>query len=192
MNNITLPEEKLLKWFKLNVKYGIVSKKDNRKIIYNKFVIDEETERKFQDLCWSDYILQQPDEFKKSKVGLCFDQALYSYSELNKYYKSNMYFIQQYCEGYVHLFTVYEKDNLFYRFENSLYDTSINTEYNIYEHKNLNDLLNKVYKIQEVNYPINKGFGANIVEPFKLLNKKLNYKKTLEKCGFSESKHLCK
>lgn len=165
----------LMDWFENNVKYGF---------IYNgKKVLEDDPN--LQELLMKYYYLSQPNEFEKIKIGTCFDQSLYIYYKLNQHnIDADMYFIQQHQLGYVHLFTVFNYDNNFYRFETSLDNYKFAGPFN-----NISDIINDTYKDIENMYHIGKGFSFNKVNPNKLLNKKLSYKEVLFTCGFDPQKY---
>lgn len=164
----------LLKWFEKNVEYGFML--DSKKIT--------EKDKNFQDKIFKYYKLSSPSKFKKEKIGLCFDQSLYTYTILTKSnIKCDLYFFQQYYRGYAHVFVVFNNSNKLYRFETSLIDFSIRGPYDT-----IKLLIEDVYKDIESFNPVGKGYSFNKVSVSKL-NKELTYAQTLLICGFSLEKH---
>lgn len=111
-------------------------------------------DNKFSD----NYKLQSPDEIKKNKIGVCWDQVeLERYYFKNSGYKINTYIIVHYdndkCPS--HTFLVYERDDFYYWFEHSWERFK-----GIYKYKNINELLYDV-KNKFIKFELDNQFNEN-------------------------------
>lgn len=116
INDIKSPEE-LLKWMNKNISYGYMRKDGT----YHKG--DLESKEEGYDF-FKNYILQSPQELIKSKYGVCWDQAelqRFIFDKLNiKNYV--IYMIQNNSDYSTHSYSIIERDNKLYWFENSWYN----------------------------------------------------------------------
>ena len=101
--------DKLSNWMDKNMKYAFVT-------------VDKKISEDF-DRMYPDYRLQSPIESFISKVGVCWDQAIFEKYIFNNIIrkKSKMYYIIQHDNDYepTHTFIIYEDKNKKYYFENS-------------------------------------------------------------------------
>lgn len=100
---------KLSNWMDKNMKYAFVT-------------VDKKISEDF-DRMYPDYRLQSPIESFISKVGVCWDQAIFEKYMFNNIIrkKCKMYYIIQHDREYepTHTFIIYEDKNKKYYFENS-------------------------------------------------------------------------
>lgn len=116
--------DKLSNWMDKNMKYAFVT-------------VDKKISDDF-DHMYPDYRLQSPIESFISKVGVCWDQAIFEKYMFNNiiHKKCKMYYIIQHdkeCES-THTFIIYEDKNKKYYFENSFEKIR-----GVYEVNNLED-----------------------------------------------------
>lgn len=131
--------------FMNEIEYGWVDSYNNK---------NYELDDKFSD----NYKLQSPDEIRKNKIGICWDQV-----ELERYYfKNSGYRISTYAIVYydndmcpTHTFLVYEIDNKYYWFEHSWGKFK-----GIHKYENINDLLIDV-KNKFIKFELDNKFNEN-------------------------------
>ena len=120
--------------------------------------VDQNNNKYKEELDINKYILQNPRELRKNKVGVCWDQV-----ELERYYfKSNdlnikTFFLIHYDNDRfpTHTFLTYEKNNKYYWFEHAWEAFRGIHEYNSLEELLL-DIQNKFIK-----YELNDKYVAN-------------------------------
>lgn len=101
----------LFKWFSDNVTYGWLDSENNKHDFY--------THNEDLNFINNTYRLLMPHEVAKYKIGTCWDQTLFLYHMLTKYYGLNakMVFIQV-VNASNHSFVVFERDGEWFYFEN--------------------------------------------------------------------------
>lgn len=133
MDNIKNVEELYL-FMKNNIKYGFING-DKEKCIRK-----ELGDKLYEEILFSNYYLQSPDELLKSKLGLCFDQV-----ELERswFLKHNYKVLTYYTTYHNHVFLIYIDDKY------HLFERTIKAYNGIYDFNSLEEAINFYIKKQE-------------------------------------------
>ncbi len=159
----------ILKYKKLNT-VDKLSKWMNENIKYTYATVDGEVSEDF-DRMYPDYKLQSPDECFESKVGVCWDQAIFEQYIFDNilHKKCKLYYIIQRdnVAEQTHTFIFYKDKGKTYYFENSFENIR-----GIYEVKDMNDtfdfIIEKMRELQE------KDKGVEVYEVNKSIEKFTN------------------
>lgn len=148
--DIKTPQE-LYIYIKKNIKYGFVSKFDNK--IYRRSKLNND--KLYDSKIAYEYYLQTPKELLKSRCGICYDQVELIRSWLiEKNYEVFTYF----SNFHNHVILIYKEDNNY-----NLFESALPKHNGIYKSKSIDDCL-KIYS--NMQFSSNKDVNEIILYPY--------------------------